>query len=109
LIWGRGQTRGRLWYPMKVLHIKHNLFAGTESLSLSVYEPITMRVLWGRPIWGGVELGGLVWYPVTVLYIRHNLFSGTETLSLSVYEPIAIHILLERDRPPSVGGGEMGW
>ena len=25
---------GRVWYPVKVLHIRHNLFAGTETLSL---------------------------------------------------------------------------
>jgi hypothetical protein len=30
---------------VKVLHIGHNLFAGTETLSLSVSEPIAMHVL----------------------------------------------------------------
>jgi hypothetical protein len=32
---------------VKDLHIRHNLFAGTEILSLSVHEPIAIRVLWG--------------------------------------------------------------
>ena len=31
---------GRVWHPAKVLLIRENLFAGTEMLSLSVYEPI---------------------------------------------------------------------
>ena len=45
--------------PVKVLHIRHNVFAGTETISLPVYEPIAIRVLWGwrdhPPYWGGVE------------------------------------------------------
>ena len=82
--------------PVKFIHIRYNLFAGTETLSLSIYEPIAMQILLGGivPEFGeGVELGGRVWYPVKVLHIRSNLFAGTETLSLSVYEPIAIQIL----------------
>ena len=55
----------RVWYPMKLLHISYDLFAGTEMLSLSVYEPIAIKILLGGgrpPIWGeGVELGGRVW------------------------------------------------
>ena len=80
------------WYPVKVLYITHNFFAGTTSLSLSVYEPIAIRVLWGTvPQLGeGVEQEGRVRYHVNVLHIRHNLFAGTETLSLFVYEPIVI-------------------
>ena len=45
---------GRVWYPLKVLHIRYNLFVGTEMLSLSVCEPITIQILpgWDRPpIW----------------------------------------------------------
>ena len=30
-----------------------NLFAGIETPFLSVYEPIAIRVLWGRPPFGG--------------------------------------------------------
>ena len=46
---------------VKVIHIRHNLFTGTETLTLSFYEPIAMHLLWGvggSPIWEeGVELG----------------------------------------------------
>ena len=55
-----------MWYTVKVLRIKYNLFAGTETLSLSVYEPITIHILLGRtvPQFGeGVELWFLVLLP----------------------------------------------
>ena len=44
-----------MWYPVKLLHIRYNLFAGTEMLSLSVYEPITKQILLGGtvPQFGG--------------------------------------------------------
>ena len=51
---------------MKLLHISYNLIAGTEMLSLSVYEPIAIQILLregGRtgPQFGrGVELGPCV-------------------------------------------------
>ena len=42
---------GRMLFPVTVLHIRHNLFAGTETQSLSVYKPIANRI-WGcPPIW----------------------------------------------------------
>ena len=89
----RGVELGdRVWYPVKFLHICYNLFAGTEMLSLTVYEPIAIQILLGGtvPQFGrGVELGGRVWYPVKLLHISYILFAGTEMLSLSVYEPIA--------------------
>ena len=86
-----------MWYRMKVLRIRYNLYAGTEPLSLSVYEPIAMPFFVGGPspipnFRYRVELGGRMWYRVRVLRIRYNLFAGTETLSLSVYEPITLHI-----------------
>ena len=37
----------RVWYQVKVLHIRNNVSAGTEARSFSVYESITIRVLWG--------------------------------------------------------------
>ena len=82
-------------YPAKVLPIRYNFLAGTDTLSLTVYEPIAMQILLGGPpqFWVGVELGDQVWYHAKVLRIRHNLSVGTETPSLSVYEPIAIQIL----------------
>ena len=59
---GRGvELGGRVWYPVKLLHISYNLFAGTEMLYLSVYEPIAIQILPGGtvPQFGrGVEIGG---------------------------------------------------
>jgi hypothetical protein len=52
---GGVELGGRMWYPVKVLHIRHHLFAGTETLSLSVYEQIAMRVLRGPHLGQGVE------------------------------------------------------
>ena len=37
------------WYRMTVLCIRYNLFAATETLYLSVYEPIAMQILLGGP------------------------------------------------------------
>ena len=90
-----------MWYPVKLLRIRYNFFAGTEMLSLSVYEPIAKQIFHGGP---SPNLGegpswGRVWYTVKVLHIRYNLFAGTEMLSLSVYEPITKPIL-HGDRPP---------
>ena len=89
-------------YPIEVLRIRYNLFAGTKTLSISVYEPIAMQILLGEPspnLGEGVELDCRVWYPLKVLHIMYNLFAGTEMLSLSVYEPIAIQILLGGPSP----------
>ena len=108
---GGVELGGRVWYHLKVLHITHNLFAGAKPLSLPVYEPIAMRVLWGRayPIWGrGFVLGGRLRYPVIVLHIRHNLFVGTETLSLSLFTIQSPSAFCERDVPPFWGGVELG-
>ena len=51
----RVELGGRLWCNLKVLYIMHNLFAGTEMLSLTVYEPISIKILVGGrpPIFGG--------------------------------------------------------
>ena len=98
-----GLSLGRVRYPAKVLRIRYNLFAGTETLYLSVYEPIAVQILLRGTVpefEEGVELGGRVWYPLKVIHIRYNLFAGTEMLSLSVYEPIAIQILHGGGRPP---------
>ena len=51
---------GRAWYNVKFLSIRYNLFAGTETLSLSVDEPIAIQIVLGGtvPQFGrGVELG----------------------------------------------------
>ena len=93
---GRGvELGGRVWCRVKVLRMRYNLFAGSDTFCVG-----------GRsPIWELVELGGRVWYPVKLLHIRYNLFAGTEMLSLSVYEPIAIQILLG-GTVPQFGGGD---
>ena len=85
---GGGQARGACVAPLKVLRIRSNLFAGTETLSLSVNEPIAKQILSGGtvpPIWEeGVELGGRMWYPVKAHHTGHNLLIETDTLSLLV-------------------------
>ena len=46
---------GRVWCPVKLLHIRYNLFPVTEMLSLSVYEPIAIQILLGGTVpkfWG---------------------------------------------------------
>ena len=69
-----------MWHPVKVLLNMNNLCAGTETLSLSVYEPIIMHFFaWGTvpQFWEGVELGGRVCYHMKVLCSRLNLFAVT--------------------------------
>ena len=81
-VWGEGRARGRVWYPVKLLRIRYNFFAGTEVLSLSVYEPIAKQIFHGGPSpnLGEGSSWGQVWYTVKVLHIRYNLFAGTEML-----------------------------
>ena len=70
---------------MKLLNISYNLFAGTEMLSLSVYEPIAIQILIGGPypdFGEGVKLGVRVWYHVKAHHKGHNLSIETETLYL---------------------------
>ena len=67
---------GRVRYPVKILRIRYNLIVGTETLSLSVYEPIAMQILLGGTVpqfLVGVELGGWVWYPEKAHHNGHNL------------------------------------
>ena len=73
----------------KRLHIRYNLFAGTEMLSLSVYESIAKKQFCMEepsPIWGErVELEGRVWHPVKAHHTVHNLLIETDMLSLFVW------------------------
>ena len=82
---GRGvELGGRVWYPVKLLHISYNLFAGTKMLSLSVYEPIAIQILLGGPspnLGEGVELGGRMWYHMKANHNVHNLSFESDTLS----------------------------
>ena len=79
---------------MKVLCIRYNSFAGTETLSLRLRANRDANFAWGPSLnlGEGVELGGRVCYPMKVLCSRYNLFAGTDTRSLSVNEPIAKQI-----------------
>ena len=85
---GGVELGGRVWYPVKLIHNRYNLFAGTETLSLSVNEPIAKQIFSGGtvpPIWvEGVELGGRMWYPVKAHHTGHNLLIETDTLSFLV-------------------------
>ena len=50
---GGVELGGRVWHLAKVLRIRSNLFPGTETLTLSVSEPIAKKVwLVLDPIWG---------------------------------------------------------
>ena len=73
-------------YTVKVLCIRCNLFAGTETLSLSVYVPIAKAIWLGGPsskFWGkGVEIGGRVRYPMKAYRTVHIFLIETDTLSL---------------------------
>ena len=66
---------GRMWHHAKVLRIRSNLFAGTETLSLSFNEPIAKQILVGGPspnFGGRGRVRGLVWYPVNAHHTGHN-------------------------------------
>ena len=58
----------------KFLHNRYTLFAGTEMLSLSVYESIATEILYGGTVpkfWGeGRAIGDRVRYPVKILCSR---------------------------------------
>ena len=99
-----------MWYRVKLLSIRCNLFAGTETPSLSIYEPIIIHILLGvqSPILGeGLSYGVGSATPLKVHCSSYNLFAGTETLSLSVYEPIAKQILVGGPSPKFGGRGKV--
>jgi hypothetical protein len=87
----------------------YNLFAGTEILSLSVYEPIAVQIVLGEEgviqFGRGIELEGRVLYPVKLLHIRYNLFAGTEMLSLSPFTSQSQYKFSLGDRPSIWGLG----
>ena len=73
----------RVWYPVKVIHIRHNLYVGTETLYLIVYEPIAVCACGGpSPNFGekgGVKGSSVV--PREAHHNGHNLSIETDTLS----------------------------
>ena len=65
----------------------YNLFAGTETLSLSVYEPIAIQILLGGPstnLEGKGRVRGRVWYSVKTHNTGHNVLIETDTLAFFV-------------------------
>ena len=80
------------WYSVKVLHIRHNLFGGAETISLRLWANRHARFVGPPPFGGGVELGvgfGTPWqYSIldTICLLEPKLF-------LSPSEPIAIRVL----------------
>jgi hypothetical protein len=97
-----------VWYHVKVLYIRLNLFAGTEMLCLSIYEPIAIQIVHGGTVpqfWRKGGDSGRVWYPVKAHHYAQNLSIDTETLSLSVYEPIASQIVAWGTVPEFGGEG----
>ena len=74
-------------YSLKVLCSRYNSFAGTETLSLSVYEPFAIK-LWleDRPanFGGRSKVRGPSAVPRESHHTGHNLLIETDTLSLSV-------------------------
>ena len=103
------ELEGRVWYPVKLLHIRYNLFGGTEVLSLRLRANRNTNFAWGTvpQFGGGAELRGRVWCPVKLLHINYNLFARTQMLSLSVYETIAMQILLWGPSPRFGGRGRV--
>ena len=48
------EPAGPVWFPVNVLYVNYSLFAGTKTLSVSIYEPIAIQILLGGdrpPIW----------------------------------------------------------
>jgi len=88
---GRGvELGGWVCYPVKLLHISYNLFAGTEMLSVSLRLRANRNTHFSHFAWGqspnlgeGVELGlrGQMCYHMKANHNGHNLSSETDTLS----------------------------
>jgi len=76
--YGRGDEQGsRVWYPMKVLNIKHNLFAGTDTQSLRLQANRHARFVWKGPPFGwglcAVLRGGPLYYAQFVCWNQHSI------------------------------------
>ena len=69
-----------MWYRLKVLRIRYNLVAGTDTLLLGGPSP---------QFGGGGRARGSGVAPRKSPRIRLKNLAGTEMLSLSVYESIA--------------------
>jgi len=93
-------------------HNRQNVSAGSDTLSVSLCEPIDIKIFHKdiSPILGEVvELDGRVWYPAKVCHRGHNLYAGTATLSLVVHEQNAGQFWRLSTRPPQTHIGGKGW
>ena len=108
-IWERGvELGGRVLYPVKLLHIKYNLFAGTEMLSLSAYEPIAIHILlqgtvpqFGRK----VRVSGRMWYHMKANHNGHTLFLKPIHYRASLRSKTSCKCWGWGRRPPNLGEG----
>ena len=92
------------------LYIRYNLFAGTETPSLSLYKPIALNILFGGlspNLVGRVELGGSGVVPrESPPYLCIIcLLEPKRYMSPLLYDPIAIHILVGGTVPQIWGKG----
>jgi hypothetical protein len=102
-----------VWCEVKAGYIRHNVSAGNDTLSLSVYEPIATQILLGGredspKFRGGVELGVWMWhrYPVKVRHNRHySLFVGWNRCSVSFRLQANHHAHLALCNRPKFGEG----
>src|SRR5208282_3724223 len=96
----------RVWYPVKALHIRYNLFAGTEKHYVSPFTSQSQNIFCmgdRPPIWEeGVELGGRVRYIVKAHQTGHNLLIET-TCYLSLFRSHKPCKFCNGDRPPNWG------
>ena len=94
---------GRVWYPVKLLHISYNVFAGTEMLSFTVYEPIAIQILLGGrpPIWPSGRPRGSVVVPRETPHISYNLFLEPKCY-LSPCTSQSQYKFCMGDRPPNL-------
>jgi hypothetical protein len=81
----RSWARGRVWYLLKVLHIMHNLFAGTETL----YRLASFGFGKPTPIWGwrGGDRGTKWSHSKCTIDFLFKLPIVTKALSLTLLTP----------------------
>src|SRR5208282_3235184 len=98
------ELRGHVWHPVKVLRIRSNLFAGTETLSLSVNEPIARQILSGGPsppqFGGGGQARGACVAPLNVFHYQINFCVGTYNLFPLSTDSLAHYIINWGTVPP---------
>ena len=70
-IWPRGRAMGSGVVPRETPpYQSYNVFAETEMLSLSVYEPIAIQILLGQGIWCGLSFVSKSFLILTLTYLH---------------------------------------